>query len=179
MAPLFSGQYKIIQSPHSYWQWTCGDLGTVPGHRPWLNIHLHKQGSEKQENIQTQDSNSSLNKILIKHQISCRRLFVRLTYIAFPVPETDMCYVLSRPVRCTCAQSVHTHYIRREIPTPGRLRPELPVPESAWVCEMRNYWLLNGFMDTHYTWKVCRIKVFMWRWVRFGGRHIETLFIDS
>ena len=30
-----------------------------------------------------------------------------------------------------------THYYGREIPTPGRLRPELPVPGSAWVCEMR------------------------------------------
>ena len=100
------------------------------------------------------------------------------TSIAYSI-FSDMCCVLSRPVRCTCAQGVHIIMDERFQRTDdwGLNCRCLGPPEYArWGI---NYWLLNGFMDTHYTWKVCRIKVFMWRWVRFGGRHIETLFIDS
>ena len=148
-------------------------LSLVTGPGQTFNYTNKDQRNRKTSKLKTQ------TQAWIRSWSNLRRLFIRLAYIAFPVPETDMCCVLSRLVRCTCAQSVHIILDERfQRPDDwGLNRRCLGPPEYArWGI---NYWLLNGFMDTHYTWKVCRIKVFMWRWVRFGGRHIETLFIDS
>ena len=96
--------------------------------------------------------------------------------IAFPVT----CVVYRHGMWGVHLYSVYTLFWR-EIPTPGWLRPELPVPGSAWVCERRNK-LLTFKRFYGYTLHMkglpnqsVHLKMSQGSW----GRHIETLFIDS
>ena len=71
-------------------------LSPVTGPGQTFNYTNKVQRNRKTSKLKTQTQAQALNQILIKSQTS----------IAYSI-SSDMCCVLSRPVRCTCAQGVH------------------------------------------------------------------------